>query len=144
MTDKQKAARLKNLENGRKKRMELIKQKKQVDDEYDLSSNDEKESESSDSDDGFIISKKKPVKKPKDIPVKSKPDKLRSEVDELKTMIMELATIQKKQNKAVRKRTERPSGGTKIVVLPNHSANPATLSKINDGMELLRRSLGLS
>ena len=69
LSDKQKAARIKNLENGRKKRMEMITQKKKAieekKDEYDLSSNDDKGSDfSSESDnDAFVISKKKPAKK---------------------------------------------------------------------------------
>ena len=41
MTEKQKAARNANLANGRKKRMEMLKQKKeQKPKEYDISSND--------------------------------------------------------------------------------------------------------
>ena len=52
---------------------------------------------------------------------------------------MELATIQKKQHQT-RKHTDRPSGGTKIVVLPNNGASqPKTC---NDAViEALRRTL---
>ena len=68
MTDKQKTARLANLERGRAKRKEMIQKKKEPKpDEYDISSDDESydaSSSSSESDDGaFIISKKKKVTK---------------------------------------------------------------------------------
>jgi hypothetical protein len=148
LTDKQKAARIKNLENGRKKRMEMIQQKKAAledkEGEYDLSSNDDFSSES-DNDD-FIISrassKKKPkidVKKSKPRNIHNNPDQLKNEVNELKSIVMELATLQKKQHKA-RKHVDRPSGGTKIVVLPNNGAGqPKTC---NDSViEALRRTL---
>ena len=53
MTDKQKQARLANLEAGRKKRKEMIAQKNE---EYDLSSEDSSETESDN--EAFVISKK--------------------------------------------------------------------------------------
>ena len=45
---------------------------------------------------------------------------LREEVNELKNVVIKLATLQKKQNEA-QKQSNKPSGGTKIVVLPNNS-----------------------
>ena len=127
MTEAQKKARMANLERGRAKRMEQIQQKKQEQEEYDLSSNDD-ESNSESDDDAFIIAKKKVVKASK-IDKKSKPrvierpydDNLKNEVNELKNIVYELATMQKKQQR--RKRSPRPSGGTKIVVLPNNTTN---------------------
>jgi hypothetical protein len=157
MTEKQKAARLANLERGRKKRMESIKQKK-VDDkepkqvEYDLSSNGSSSSDSDESDNDFIISKKPkvekaqflktPTKHKKQKPVKDPDfDLMRSDVDELKNMIFDLASLQKKQNKrSTQKRESRSGGGTKIVVLPQNSA--PSQNKVNDSMlEALRKSL---
>ena len=67
-------------------------------------------------------------------------DHLKNEVNGLKNIVMELATLQKKQHKATRKHNDRPSGGTKIVVLPNNgAAQPKTC---NDSViEALRRTL---
>ena len=65
---------------------------------------------------------------------------LREEVNELKNVVIKLATLQKKQNKA-QKQSNKPSGGTKIVVLPNNST-PQTKSTINDNlMDVLRKSI---
>ncbi len=159
MTDEQRRVRLDNLARGRKKRAEMVKQKKeQKPEEYDISSNDgslDESDSSSDSDnDAFVISKAK-KKQPK--PVKEKEKVLRSsrksterahsknnenlkgEVDELKTMIIELANMQKKQNKSVRK--SRPSGGTKIVVLPQNTSGGSQTKGADDYMEKLRKSI---
>lgn len=149
MTEKQKAARLANLERGRKKRLESIKLKKEAkpQEEYDLSSNSSNSDEASESDfsDAFIISKKKKMPKTKLAKPRKltfnenngRDDNLRNDVDELKNMIVTLANLQKKQNKA-RKQTKKASGGTKIVVLPQNT--PA--SRPNDNlMEALRKSL---
>ena len=58
MTEKQKAARLANLEAGRKKRMEMVKQKKagltMKHKEYDLSSDDDSVEQSSTSSSGDL------------------------------------------------------------------------------------------
>jgi hypothetical protein len=145
ITDKQKAARMANLERGRKKRMESIKQKKEGTDkpeEYDLSSNEENDS-SSDDDDTFIISKKKPVAVKKNKPVVDENANLKSEVDELKNMVIELASLQKKQHKVNKKNNSRQNGSTKIVVLPNNanSGNSETKSANDSLMDALRRSL---
>ena len=92
MTDKQKKARLANLEAGRKKRKEMIAQKNE---EYDISSEDSSETESDN--EAFVISKKKrkqAVKKPirsRDDVIQGKDlksqDNLQSEVSELKEMV---------------------------------------------------------
>ena len=158
MTEKQKAARIANLANGRKKRMEMIKQKKErKSEEYDISSNDgslDESESSSDSDDAFVTSKAKkrsgktdamlemlkkderPVKEHK---LKNLNDGLKGEVDELKNMIIELANMQKKQHKTARK--SRPSGGTKIVVLPQNTSGGSQSKAADDYMEKLRKSI---
>ena len=59
ITDKQKKARLANLEAGRKKRMEALQKKKVTKDqeqEYDLSSEEESGSESDDDESSFVVS----------------------------------------------------------------------------------------
>lgn len=66
LTDKQKAARIDNLAKGRKKRMEMIKQKREMkEQEYDISSDESYDSDSSSNsdNDAFVISKarKKPM-----------------------------------------------------------------------------------
>ena len=147
ITEKQKAARIQNLANGRKKRMDAIKQKRESkDQEYDISSDESYDSDSSSDNDAFVISKAKKRQKEissksKNIEDRSRPnDHLKSEVDELKTMIIELANMQKKQNKTVRK--SRPSGGTKIVVLPQNSSGGGSQAKATDDyMEKLRKSI---
>jgi len=60
-----------------------------------------------------------------------------------KSVVMELANMQKKTSmRSAKKRSERKSGGTKIVVLPQN--NPPTRSQPNDTlMETLRKSLNL-
>ncbi len=133
MTDKQKAARMANLAKGREKRMASIKQKKKDDiNEVELSS----EKDSSSDEEDFIITKKKPIKKKEivEVPKIKEPDRS-SEFDELKNMVIQLASMQKKQNK---KNKERKSGGTKIVLLPN---NQPQNNQDNGAMEVLRRSL---
>ena len=155
MTEKQKAARLANLAAGRKKRMEMVKQRASLTDtqqEYDLSS--ESPSDSDINSEDFIIKKKsrRSVKKApllkKDRELLSerdfrKDDNLRHEVNEIKSVVMELANMQKKTSmRSAKKRSERKSGGTKIVVLPQN--NPPTRSQPNDTlMETLRKSLNL-
>ena len=80
----------------------MLKQKKeQKPEEYDISSNDgslDESDSSSDSDDAFVISKAKERRKSKQTEPPSN-NNLRGDVDELKTMILELANMQKKQNK---------------------------------------------
>ena len=133
MTDKQKAARLANLERGRKKRMESIKQKKEDEQEpkgveYDLSSEDDRPDLSSSDSDAFVISKKKPKKKQKTEkgPLVPLGDNLRDDFDELKSMVTELAKMQKKQHKSIQRNSApKKEGGTKIVVLPQNNAPQA-------------------
>jgi len=155
LTDKQKAARIDNLAKGRKKRMEMIKQKKEMkEQEYDISSDDSYDSDSSSGsdNDAFVISKakKKPVLQPirrssHKQPHASKqanrtPDShLRQDVDELKSVIIELASMQKKQHKE-RKRSKQSSGGTKIVVLPQQGGGSQPKAH-DDYMEKLRKSI---
>ena len=161
MTDKQKAARCVNLAAGRKKRMEAIKQRKEKPDEYDISSNDGSidESDSSDSsdNDAFVLTKakkksgkteslQKNLKSKKQNPKLPIGDNLRDDVDELKSMI-ELANMQKKQHKASKKRSSKKSGGTKIVVLPQHASAPVITSQIraytDSSLDALKKSLGI-
>lgn len=160
MTEKQKAARLANLERGRKKRLESLQQKKEakthgVKEEYDLSSNySGSETETESDNDAFVISKKKKTprfverrsprpRKRSTVDMKRNVDpNLRTDVDELKFMVMELAKLQKKQTKTSRKQTEKKSGGTKIVVLPQNTAGIVPTKGPNDSlMEALRKSL---
>ena len=152
ITDKQKKARLANLEAGRKKRMEALQKKKATkenEQEYDLSSEEENDSSDSDDDSSFVVSRKKPVKKESVKVSKTKlvvsndeSNKLKTDVDELKNMVFELASMQKKQNKINKKSHERKSGGTKLVVLqPNNT--PQEQKQDNNTMEALRRSLGM-
>ena len=54
-------------------------------------------------------------------------------------MILELANMQKKQNKSVRK--SRPSGGTKIVVLPQNTSGGSQSKAADDYMEKLIKSI---
>ena len=160
MTEAQKKARMANLANGRKKRMEMLQKKKEspkgTEQEYDLSSDESMSDSSNDSSDNeaFVISKKKPKAKPVDKKQKyhgakvkiaevEKPmhDNLRHEVDELKSIMMELATMQKKQNKVTRKQSKKPAGSTKIVVLPQNNSG-GSHSQANDSvMDALRKSL---
>ena len=102
MTSKQKEARMKNLEKGRMKRMESLKQKKESKaEEYDLSSDAEWSSAASESpsdDDAFVISRKKKIV-PREVVMKAQsskhkpsrrenhPDYLQKDVDELKSMV---------------------------------------------------------
>ena len=122
MTDKQKNARLLNLEKGRLKRKETLKQKQESKgEEYDLSS-DESESDESESDnDAFVLSR---IKKyvPKEVVMKSQKNhnkssnndnsSLQKDFDVLRSMVEELPTMQKKQAET---ETKRSSGATKIV-----------------------------
>lgn len=149
MTEKQKAARLANLESARKKRSETIKDKKESEkQEFDLSSQESEQSgDESESDEDFVISKRKKInlpvnkknEKPKEIRSKKSvmDDYYHQRVEDLESMVETLAKLQKKQAK--RKTSNRSSGGTKIVVLPNTSQ---TKSPMNDSvMEALRKSL---
>ncbi len=125
MTDKQKAARLKNLEKGRLKRQQLLKQKKdEGGEEYEVSSSD---SSSSDSDD-LVISRRKPTKKTVKVN-KSKSSDLENKVDQLSNMVTELANLHKTQTK----RRSKKSGGTKIIMpvmstpATNNTKQPSSL-----------------
>ena len=129
MTSKQKEARMKNLEKGRMKRMESLKQKKESKaEEYDLISDAKWSSAASEGpsdDDAFVISRKKKIV-PREVVMKAQsskhkpsrrenhPDYLQKDVDELKSMVKELAILQQKQSNSAAKtkaRTKRPSSG---------------------------------
>lgn len=143
MTKKQEDARLKNLEKGRKIRLDSIKEKKEKK-EYDLSSEDSGNDSDSVSDDAFVISKKKPKTNKKSSKIgkgssSKNSDNLRNDVDELKDIVKELAFLQKKQNKSSRKPPKQ--SGTKIVVLPQNTPNSQTKSPNDNLMEALRKSL---
>jgi len=159
LTDKQKAARIDNLAKGRKKRMEMIKQKREMkEQEYDISSDESYESDSSSGsdNDAFVISKakKKPALEPtmsqtigttshrrshKQLHTsKQTSSHLRQDVDELKSMIIELASMQKKQHKE--RKQAKQSGGTKIVVLPQQGGGSQPKAH-DDYMEKLRKSI---
>lgn len=137
ITDKQKVARLANLEAGRKKRAEML-QKKKKEQEYDLSSNESEDSDSESEDESFVVSKRRPAKKPKP---QDENNQLKQDVNDLKNMVVELATLQKKQNKELKKTRTTKSSGTKVVVVqPNQ---PEKLIETNSTLEALRRSLGM-
>ncbi len=159
MTEKQKAARMLNLANGRKKRMEMLKQKQESkSNTYDIESENDSDSDSSSSGDesDFVISKKKKTIKPKKVAFNEVIEKkhkvsksatesgLKKEMDELKNMMFMLATEQKKTKKAAKKQTKR-SGGTKLVILPQANApnNPQSNKSNDSQMDALRRSLGM-
>ena len=146
LTDAQKAARLKNIQKASKVRMQNINERKKVkeQEEYDLTSSES-------DNDAFIISKKKPTKKTKVVKKTLKPrvldrtfddksDKLKSELDELRNIVTDIALMQKKQHKATRKQTNRTSGGTKIVVLPQSQGSNQS-GPSDTMMDALRRSL---
>ncbi|HRP36493.1 MAG TPA: hypothetical protein PLS50_01650 [Candidatus Dojkabacteria bacterium] len=136
ITDKQKDARRANLAAGRKKKAEML-QKKKEEQVYDLSSNGSvDESDSETEDESFVVSKRKPVKKQTN-------DELKQDVNELKNMVVELATLQKKQNKELRKtRATRSSGSTKVVVVQPNQPESKPI-ETNSTLEALRRSLGM-
>lgn len=147
LTEKQLAARRENLRKGREKRMENLKGKKDEKPqyEYDLGSHDA-DSEDSSSDDEFVISKKKVVSK-KNGPkprtreeVEYPPSK--NEIEELKNMVLELAIMQKKNNKSLKKQQGKPS---KVLLIPPTTQQQATQPKqLNDTMiDHLRKSLGM-
>ena len=109
MTDKQKNARLLNLEKGRLKRKETLKQKQESKgEEYNLSSDESESNESESDNDAFVISRKNKYV-PKDVVIKSQTNNnkcsnddtnnLKKDFDELRSMVEELATMQKKQAK---------------------------------------------
>ena len=156
MTEAQKKARLANLEKGRMKRKEALKQKQErfadKEEEYDLSS-DSLSSASDGSDesdnDAFVISRKKKVV-PRDVVMKSHKNKankkasindnenLKQDFDELKNMVQELAMMHKKQ---AAKKKPRSGGSTKIVVLPQSNQNNNNRSSNDSVMDALRKSL---
>lgn len=126
MTEKQRLARLANLQTAREKRMQnikLMKEQESKQDGYDISSDENEDDESSSSDsEAFIISKKKPVNKKPTKPIKSKKranDKTIqyaniNEFNELRNIVIELA----KKNKRKKAKTQ-PVGTTKIInVMP--------------------------
>ena len=69
-----------------------------------------------------------------------KSDKLRNELDELRNIVTDMALMQKKQHKATRKQTNRSSGRTKIVVLPQSQGSNQS-GPSDTVMDALRRSL---
>ena len=151
MTDKQKNARLLNLEKGRLERKETLKQKQESKgEEYNLSSDESESNESESDNDAFVISRKKKIV-PRDVVERSRKsiqmerdpknhDNLQKDFDELKGMVQELANMQKKQ--AAKSKSKRSNGGTKIVVLPqNTSSNNNNRSSNDSVMDALRKSL---
>lgn len=153
MTEKQKAARMDNLAKGRKKRAEMLKQKKEgkVDDNDETSYDDSSSNSSSDSE-AFTLSK---VKRSKKVPVKEtksrkqKNDPLdrpysRQESDELKQALIEVLNMQKKQNKTVKRQSKRPAGNV-IVNVPQASgagAQPQVKTYTDHELQM-RKSLGM-
>jgi hypothetical protein len=136
ITAKQKEARLKNLEAGRKKRMEQLQQKKEEGDEGYY--NDSSSESSSDSDD-LVISRLKAKKKTGKTSVIKRvmkaDNKLEDQVNELRNMVTDLALLHKKQKSKTKKRSTPP---VNINVLPNNP--PAKTSGGNTAMDALRRS----
>ena len=123
ITEKQKAARMANLEKGRAKRKEMMNKKKETPkhEEYDLEDLYDGDGDDSSDDETFVISKQKPKNHP------TREDILKNEVDELKNMVIQLATLQKKQNKKQKEITSRP----KISVLLPNSNQPQESKKSN-------------
>lgn len=150
MTEAQKKARLANLEKGRQKRKESLKEKHESkEQEYDLSS-DSLSSDSDSDNDAFVISRKKKVV-PKDVVERSRKSiqmdrepknhtNLQKDFDELKGMVQELANMQKKQT-AKNKSKRSNGGGTKIVVLPQSQSTSNRNSSNDSVMDALRKSL---
>ena len=156
MTDKQKAARLLNLEKGRKTRMEkLQKSKEPQNEEYDLSSQSSDSSDSESDNEAFVISRKKKVV-PKDVVINQQKSKngrshasiigenppnnfaSKNDIETLKEAILDL---HKKQNKAFAKsKTKRSGGGTKIVLLPQNTSQ-SNRGPNDSVIDQLRKSL---
>ena len=141
ITDKQKAARIANLEKGRLKSLEKLKMKKE--DKHDPSSEDESSSDS-ESDEDFVISKKKSkTKQPRgrivDRSSFASETASKSEVDELKKIMMEMAIIQKQQGKAVRK--QRRARSPNVVVVPQYGAGAPPAKSNNHILDALREKL---
>jgi hypothetical protein len=143
---------MENLRKGREKRMEALKQKKeQPQSEYDLSSEDDQESDSSSDDEGFVISKKKPIRKQKVSLGRSKDDvefpsfTPKQEFDELKNMVRELALMQKKNNKVIKKQ-QNNKPVNKLVLLPSAQqtqSKPQNFQLRDSLAEQLAKQLGL-
>ena len=132
ITEKQKAARMANLEKGRAKRKEMMNKKKETPkhEEYDLEDLYDGDGDDSSDDETFVISKQKPKQSKAKNNNENHPtreDILKNEVDELKNMVIQLATLQKKQNKKQKEITSRP----KISVLLPNSNQPQESKKSN-------------
>lgn len=140
MTDKQKAARLLNLERGRQIRKEKQQAKSQ---EYDLSS-ESSESDSESDNDAFVISRTKKVV-PKEVVMKQsrsrkhveepRESKLEKEFDELKNAVYDLMKKSTKQPKP-----KRSGGGTKIVVVPQNAPQSKSRTTNDIVLEALQNS----
>ena len=160
MTDKQKAARNINLEKARAKRAEMANHKKSGNksskkDDIDISSDDsaaDSFSDDSSSSEAFTISKTKKTKPTQSKLSKSNRQKqpknsMQGEVDDLKSMIIELANMQKKQNKNVKKQSQRSLGGgnTTINLPPNISQAIAPVMpssrQMDPYLESMRKSI---
>jgi hypothetical protein len=141
MTDKQKAARLLNLERGRQIRKEKQQAKSQ---EYDLSSESSESSDSESDNDAFVISRTKKVV-PKEVIMKQsrsrkhveepRESKLEKEFDELKNAVYDLMKKSTKQPKA-----KRSGGGTKIVVVPQNVPQSKSRTTNDIVLEALQNS----
>lgn len=147
LTDKQLAARRENLKKGREKRMANLQNKKEEKPhiEYDLESQGSDSESSSDGD--FVISKKKVVEKKNGPKPRTRDDveynktSSKNEIEELKNMVMELAIMQKKNSKSIRKQQGKPS---KVLLIPP-TQQPAQPPKLGNDtmMDHLRKSLGM-
>jgi hypothetical protein len=120
MTDKQKQARLANLEKGRIKRMTSLKQKKESPKkvEFDLSDSDSGYDLSSDSDsDAFVISKKKPAKIKKSHVSAHKPmTEQPASKQDFETLTSIMLQMAKQQSKVLKAKKTRKSGGTNLSI----------------------------
>lgn len=145
LTEKQLAARRENLRKGREKRMANLQNKKEEKPqyEYDLESNDA-DSDDSSSDGDFVISKKKVVHKKHGPKPRTRDDvefpKNKNEIEELKNMVMELAIMQKKNNKSLKKQQGKPS---KVLLIPPTQTQQQPKPANDTMIDNLRKSLGM-
>jgi len=66
---------------------------------------------------------------------------LKGEVDELKQIVMELATMQKKQTKVIRKQGASKPINKLVILPPQESKHSQSSNQVNYMMEHLRKSL---
>lgn len=144
ITDKQKAARIKNLAKGRATRAKNIKARATAKKapEYDLGdTSDETESEEEVDLDSFVLSKKK-AKSVKSKKAERTEDPVVEDVrKEMQEMREVMAAMAKKQKSLRRPRKE---GGTKLVILPNQqeSKSKENSAEYNTTFNQLLRAIG--